>query len=140
MHMLYSYSYHNPNQGDWLQGAYDMLLNRRGDCYSFFAINKLLLRRAGIATIDVEKVKNHDTDSMHYWLLVSIDGGESYYHLDNVWSPELCLLTDGELDAYSQIHRNCFNRDTSLYPATPKDPLPDSVMPWNDNILRTTFN
>lgn len=123
---------------DWLQGAYQFLTTRRGDCYSFCALNKLLLQRLGIPTIDVEKVKNYEGDSRHYWLLVSIDGGETYYHLDNCQSPSLCLVTDAQLDSFSAMHRNCFNRDVSLYPTTPEENLPYSPLPWGDPILRNT--
>ena len=43
-----------------------------------FDIQKLMLQRLNIPTIDVKKVKNFEKDSNHYWLLVSIDGGETY--------------------------------------------------------------
>jgi len=33
------------------------------------------------------------------------------------------LVTDKYMDNYSAKHRNCFNRDKSLYPATPEEPL-----------------
>lgn len=121
---------------DWLQEAYSFLMDRRGDCYSYFALNKLLLHRLGIPTIDVEKVKNYEGDTRHYWLLVSIDDGETYYHMDNVWSMALCLVTDEHLNEFSAKHDNCFNRDESLYPATPEEKLPYSPLPWNDPVIR----
>ena len=91
-----------------------------------------MLERLNIPTIDVKKVKNFPEDSNHYWLMVSIDGGMSYYHYDNVWSRYLCLVTDAKLDAFSKSCKNCFNRDKSLYPATPTESLPASTLPWND--------
>ena len=118
---------------DWLQTAYQ-LINldvSKGDCYFFFAAQKLLLQRLGIPTIDCEKI--YDGDSHHYWLLVSVDGGKSYYHFDNVWSKELCLVTDAQLDAFSAaVDSNPFNRDKSKYPATPTEKLPESQLPWED--------
>lgn len=118
---------------DWLQTAYQ-LLNRdvgKGDCYFFFAVQKLLLQRLNIPTIDCEKI--YDGDSHHYWLLVSVDGGENYYHFDNVWSPQLCLVTDAQLDSFSAaVDSNPFNRDKSKYPATPTVQLPASELPWED--------
>ena len=118
---------------DWLQTAYQ-LLNKdvvKGDCFYFFAVQKLMLQRLGIPTIDCEKI--YDGKSHHYWLLVSIDGGNSYYHFDNVWSKSLCLVTDAELDAFSAaIESNPFNRNTSLYPATPTEKLPASELPWEN--------
>ena len=118
---------------DWLQTAYQ-LINldvSKGDCYFFFAAQKLLLQRLGIPTIDCEKI--YDGDSHHYWLLVSVDGGKSYYHFDNVWSKELCLVTDAQLDAFSAaVDSNPFNRDKSKYPATPTEKLPESQLPWEN--------
>lgn len=124
---------------DWLQTAY-ALLNRdvaKGDCYFFFAVQKLLLQRLNIPTIDVEKT--YDGHSRHYWLLVSVDGGKTYYHFDNVWSRELCLVTDAQLDVFSaaaesnpDIGYDPFIRDKSKYPATPTEKLPASTLPWED--------
>lgn len=118
---------------DWLQTAYQ-LLNKdvvKGDCFYFFAVQKLLLQRLNIPTIDCEKI--YDGDSHHYWLLVSVDGGKSYYHFDNVWSKQLCLVTDAELDAFSAaVDSHPFNRDKSKYPATPTEKLPASELPWED--------
>lgn len=121
---------------DWLQTAYQFL-NRdvgKGDCYFFFAVQKLLLQRLNIPTIDCEKI--YDGVSHHYWLLVSVDGGKSYYHFDNVWSPQLCLVTDAQLDAFSAaVESDPFNRDKSRYPATPTQALSTDELPWNDSAI-----
>ena len=120
-------------EADWLQTAYKMLnLDvSKGDCFFFFAVQKLLLQRLNIPTIDCEKI--YDGDSHHYWLLVSVDGGKSYYHFDNVWSKQLCLVTDAELDAFSAaIDSHPFNRDKSKYPATPTEKLPAGELPWEN--------
>lgn len=117
---------------DYIQSAYQFLTTRKGDCYGYFALQKLMLQRLGIPTIDVKKVKNFEGDSNHYWLLVSIDKGKSYYHMDNVWSKQLCLVTDAHLNAFSKVVKNCFNRDESLYPPTPAEDLPGRELPWND--------
>lgn len=119
-------SYHgHTDRSDCYQAAYEMLTTRQGDCYGYFAVSKLMLERLGIPTIDVEKVKNHGEDSNHYWSLVSIDGGNTYYHFDctpRLGTPfDFCLITDAELDGYSADHKFSHNRDTSLYPATPED-------------------
>lgn len=130
--------FNHTEKGDWLQAAYKFLQTSKGDCYGFFAANKLLLHRLGIPTIDVTKVKMDILDSNHYWLLVSIDEGETYYHLDNVWSSQLCLVTDAVLDSFSILYGdNCFNRDISLYPATPEKSLPKSDLPWDDPAILT---
>ncbi len=128
-HLIYGSA---PDRTDYLQTAYEFLDVKKGDCFWFFAIQKLMLERLNIPTIDVKKVKNFPEDSNHYWLLVSIDGGKTYYHYDNVWSRYLCLVTDAKLDSFSNSNKKCFNRDKSLYPATPTEALPESTLPWND--------
>ncbi len=137
IHLTYGSGEHNE---DWVQLANHFLDVYKGDCYSFHAIQKLMLQRLGIPTIDVRKVKNSPDDSNHVWLLVSVDGGETYYHFDNTWSKYLCLVTDAELDAFSAtVDSNPFNRDPSLYPATPAEKLPESALPWEDpDILNAT--
>ncbi len=116
------------NRADVYQGGYEMLTTLRGDCYGYFAVAKLMFDRLKIPNIDEVKVKNYEEDSAHIWSLVSIDGGESYYHFDATPrigdGDDFCLVTDAFLDAYSQAHKNSHNRDTSLYPATPQEPLP----------------
>lgn len=129
MHFQYGKS---TTKTDYMQIAYEFLQTHTGDCVSYFALQKLMLERLGIPTIDVSKVKNFEGDSNHYWLLVSIDQGKTYYHFDNVWSKQLCLVTDKRLNAFSRACKNCFNRDESLYPATPTEDLPYSALPWND--------
>lgn len=117
-----SYANHS-DKSDYLQGAYVMMTKRSGDCFNYYAVTKLLFDRLGIDNIDVRKVKNHSTDSDHYWSLVSLDGGVTWYHFDatpRVGSgDDFCLVTDAFLDAYSAAHDNCHNRDKTLYPATP---------------------
>ncbi len=108
---------------NWMQAGYRMLTERRGDCFNYFGLCKLMLERLGIPNIDVTKVPNFEGDSNHYWSLVSIDGGQTYYHVDT--TPRtvpvyFCLVTDQVIDEFSASYRNCFNRDKSLYPATPE--------------------
>ncbi len=113
---------------DWRQTAYTVMQELRGDCFGYYAVCKLLFEQLEIPNMDVIKVKNSETDSEHFWSLVSIDGGESYYHFDATprygEGDDFCLVTDAFLDAYSASHKNSHNRDTALYPATPKEDLP----------------
>ena len=119
----YTYSGHS-DKTDWVQGAYVMMESGQGDCFNYYAVTKLLLDRCGIPNIDVRKVRNFPEDSDHYWSLVSVDGGKTYYHLDTTPrvgdGDDFCLVTDKFLDDYSAKNKNCHNRDKSLYPATPE--------------------
>ena len=108
---------------DWRQTAYKTLTERRGDCYGYFCVTKLMFQRLGIPNIDVKKVRNFPEDSDHFWSLVSVDGGKTWYHFDATPrvgdGDNFCLVTDAFLDDYSDSHKGSHNRDKSLYPATP---------------------
>lgn len=129
VHDIYAWARLNLHYGghsdrtDWRQTAYVMLTEGTGDCYGFYAVTKLLFERLNIPNIDVCKVRNFSGDTDHFWSLVSVDGGISWYHFDatpRVGNDDtFCLVTDSFLDAYSQNHDGSHNRDKSLYPPTP---------------------
>ncbi|MBQ6997722.1 MAG: hypothetical protein IJN60_05050 [Oscillospiraceae bacterium] len=111
---------------DWMQAAHVMMTEHKGDCFNYYALCKLMLDRLGIPNMDVRKVKNYEGDSDHYWSLVSLDGGNTWYHVDTTprTNPaSFCLVTDKFMDEYSAANGNCFNRDKTLYPATPEEEL-----------------
>ena len=117
-----SYTGHS-DKSDWYQAAWAAMTGRTGDCFSYFALCKMFFGRLGIANIDVVKVRNSEEDSDHFWSMVSIDGGESWYHFDatpRIGGGDFCMVTDSYLDEYSQAHKGSHNRDKSLYPATPE--------------------
>ena len=63
---------------DVLDGAYNGLTLRRGDCYTYYALAKYMLERVGIGSVDIERIPG--TDMAHYWLL--LDLGEGWRHYD----------------------------------------------------------
>ncbi len=113
------------NKEDYLSEAQKVLKGGGTDCFGYFAVTKLMFERLEIPNIDVKKVKNYEGDSNHYWSLVSVDGGQNYYHFDATprkgSGDYFFLVTDAELDEYSNAHNKCHNRDKSLYPATPEE-------------------
>ena len=124
----YSY-YGDSDKTDWLQAAHTLITKRMGDCFNFYALTKLMLDRLGIPNITVTRSENSYRRSNHYWSLVSVDGGETYYHVDTTPHSSgpnyrFCLVTDEYLDFYStKVVLGYYTRDTSLYPATPAEPL-----------------
>lgn len=120
----YGYTSHSDKE-DYLQGAYTMMTELTGDCFNYYALCKVMFDRLEIPNIDVRKVKKTATSSDHYWSLVSVDGGETWYHFDTTprkgTGDNFCLVTDAFLDAYSDSHYGSHNRDKSLYPATPEE-------------------
>lgn len=100
---------------DWLHGAYQGLVEQKGDCYTYAATSKWLLTRAGIPNIDIERIRHGD--SMHFWNLIDI--GEGWHHFDACRRADhstFFYLTDDEIMVYSNAHHGTHNYDRSLYP------------------------
>ncbi len=62
---------------NWVESAYDGLLYRKGDCYTYACVAKAMLTRVGIPNVDIWR---NSTLSSHYWNLV--DTGDGWYHFD----------------------------------------------------------
>lgn len=110
---------------DWLQAAYTMMVNRAGDCFNFYALSKLMFDRLELPNLTVRRCDNPYRRTSHYWNMVSVDGGETYYHFDTTprsGSFNFCLVTDAYLENYDlNYQRGYYARDLSLYPATPEE-------------------
>lgn len=101
-------------KGDWVQAAYEGLTKKRGDCYIYACTAKVLLTRAGVPNMDIEKIPSK---SRHYWSLVDV--GEGWRHFDTTprnGGGDFFLLTEAELMAYSAAHWNSHNYDHTQYP------------------------
>ena len=111
-HIGYSES---EDRGDWLKGAYDGLKNRHGDCYTYFAVSKALLTRAGIKNGDVEIIPT--ATRHHFWNV--IDCGEGWRHFDTTPRTDKTFkgfyVTDEDLMAYSSQHYRSHNYDREVY-------------------------
>lgn len=106
------------SKNDWVQGAYDGLVNRKGDCYTYAMTAKVLLTRAGITNKDIEKIPTPTT--MHYWNLVDI--GEGWHHFDTCRRADgstFFYKTDAELMEYSNSHKGTHNYDRTIYTDIP---------------------
>ncbi len=108
------------DKSDRLAEAYRGIKGKSGDCFTYFAVAKALLTRAGIDNMDVERVGGK---TRHYWSLVNC--GEGWYHFDT--SPTLYpfdtfMMTDKQTEEYTaQRGNNYYDFDHSLYPATPEE-------------------
>ncbi len=119
-----------PNK-DIYSAAYHAMTKRKGDCYNYFAMAKVLLDRCGIDNLPVERYKGK---SSHYWLLVNI--GTGWYHYDpspqSLEDPFRCFMkTDAQIKAYSKSRsdgkNDYYKFDESKYPerATEKYKKPE---------------
>ncbi len=104
-------------KGDWVKAAYEGLNTGKGDCYVYASVSKLLLTRAGITNMDIERIPSGN--SMHYWNLVDIGDGHGWYHFDTTPRkdhPTIFLWDDATIKEYSDSHNNCHNYDRTKYP------------------------
>ena len=104
-------------KGDWVRAAYEGLNTGKGDCYVYASVSKLLLTRAGITNMDIERIPSGN--SMHYWNLVDIGDGHGWYHFDTTPRkdhPTIFLWDDATIKEYSDSHNNCHNYDRTKYP------------------------
>lgn len=99
---------------DMVRGAYEGLVDRRGDCFVYACTSKVLLTRAGIKNMDIVKAT---VNPAHYWNLVDV--GDGWYHFDATPRKDKTVFfmwTDEELRKYSESHKNTHIYDASLYP------------------------
>ena len=109
-----------------LDGAYNALTLRSGDCYTFYALAKYLLGRVGIESIDMRRVPEAETT--HFWLLVDL--GEGWHHYDAC--PILqghagerphrgFMMTESEAQDFAELY------DRPDYYSYPPECLPEGV-------------
>lgn len=114
-------AYTSSSEKDILSAAYKAMVKRRGDCYNYFAMAKVLLDLCGIENLPVERYKAKST---HYWLLVNV--GTGWYHYDpspqSTEDPFRCFMkTDKQVKAYARSRidgrSDYYKFDESKYPA-----------------------
>ena len=108
---------------DYKQAAYLMLTENRGDCYGFYAISRLLLERLGLPNLTVTRLPNEERSTNHWWNMVSLDGGETWYHFDATphmtYPTRTCLITDADLEAFNELMPGYYCFDQDSFPRTP---------------------
>jgi Transglutaminase-like superfamily. len=70
----------NSDRTDWTCAAYDGLTTLRGDCFTYYAVNRAFLDMEGIPNMLVSRYPV--TWSPHYWNLVYLEG--AWYHCDSL--------------------------------------------------------
>ena len=110
-------------KGDIDRAAYYALVGGGGDCYSYFALTKLLLDKCGIENLQIERIQGAG-EGTHFWHLVNIGVGDTvlWYHLDTTpldsgrYNHSGCLLTEKQIDAFSRARRDFYRYDKNGYP------------------------
>lgn len=92
------------NKSSWENEAIRGIRYGTGDCFTYYAVARALLTRAGIPNIEVTRVQGH---GHHWWNMVYVQNG--FYHFDTcprTAGGRFCLVTDAQLTAYSRGHGN----------------------------------
>ncbi len=119
------------NKDDWQASAVDALMLGYGDSACYYGLSRLLLTCAGYDNMMVERqnpnISEEDEEAaaqtwyaQHFWNLVRVNG--AWYHFDACpycGGNDFFLWTDSQIDNFSSMNGNCFERDKSLYPVTP---------------------
>lgn len=105
--------------GNYYKAAYSGYRLHYGNCYTYYAVSRSLLTRAGITN---QMIQRNDPAKPHYWNLVKIDG--NWYHFDTCPQPypnnDGCfLLTDSEVAAYSKKQTGYYSFAQNTYPKAP---------------------
>ncbi len=112
-------------KGDVKRAAYHALVGGGGDCYSYFALSKLLFERCGIENLDLERISGVG-EGEHFWSLVNIGDSDNpmWYHFDATelrvdrYDHSGCLLTDKQIWAYSKARDGFYRYDKNGLPST----------------------
>ena len=101
-----------------------------GDCFTYFAMLKVMMEEAGFETLDVQRVGG---STHHFWSLVQVEG--EWYHIDacprSHYSEWLCFLrSDSEVEAFSKMWQKYYNFDHEDLPATPEHGLGTDPAGW----------
>jgi hypothetical protein len=96
------------DKSSWESEAVNGIRYGRGDCFTYYAVARALLTRAGIPNIEVRRVKpDWRGHTRHWWNMVYVQGG--FYHYDTCPSSRggrFCLVTDSQLKEHSRTHGN----------------------------------
>ena len=137
---IYDYVYENvayvstSDKSSWVRAAYNGIVDRSGDCFTYFALAKAMMERIGVENMDIERAPEvvAMVNERHYWSLVNIGTEEEpkWYHFDachlnNIERPWGFLMTDSQLLQYSDKRENkdgisgyFYSYNTALYPAS----------------------
>lgn len=111
-----------------IQGAYEGMKYKRGDCYNFYAVSMALINRIGGESMYVARTPNAST--RHFWIIVKYE--DKWYHFDPSNSPtrknfDCFMKSDPEVEAFTKevwnIIPQYYEYEKSDYPAVSQEPL-----------------
>jgi len=115
-----SYAAGRTDPGSVYEDAYRALRDRQGNCYKFYAVSELLLTRAGIENMPIDRIPG--TPTRHRWSLVNPDG-LGWHHFDTTpttlgLGDETAFFTDSQAREFTQRFME-FNGTEDFYTYNP---------------------
>jgi len=107
------------------EGAYRALRDRSGNCFNYYALGEVMLTRAGIPNMEINRIPG--TDTRHRWSLINPDN-LGWHHFDATPVARMGFGTQTAFFTASQARnftsriqeelgtRDFYTYDTSLYP------------------------
>jgi hypothetical protein len=119
-----SYAAGATDPGTAYADAYRALRDRQGNCFKFYAISELMLTRAGIENMQINRIPG--TPTRHRWSLVNPDG-LGWHHFDTTptrlgLGSETAFFTDTQAREFTQRFvefngtENFYTYNPALYP------------------------
>ena len=109
---------------EYLDNGFYFITRMMGNCRCVYGASRILLERLGYKCMIMRN--KPDAAQAHYWNLVSLDDGLTWYHFDPVcwgWEEEyvICMVSDEWILSYSQWHNmETYDWDPEGIPATPE--------------------
>ena len=99
------------------EGAYRALQDRRGNCYIFYSISEVMLTRAGVPNMLIERIPGTPTN--HRWNLINPDG-KGWHHYDSYPSRvgswlQMAYFTDSQARTFTYDLANLEERPMNNY-------------------------
>ena len=92
-----------------------------GDCYTYYAVSKVLLEKiGGVKIFDMVKLRESSDQPRHFWMLINI--GTGWYHFDSTPYKDgydyFFMVTEDELKAWDDKYRpGCHNYSAEGVPS-----------------------
>ena len=110
------------------EGAFIALTERRGNCFIYYSIGEILLTRAGIPNMRVERLSPPGVTTTHHWSLINPDN-LGWHHFDSnpvrgnlYFRSQMYMFTNSQAAYFASrlealgSSRNYFTFDQSLFP------------------------
>ena len=124
MAVIATYSPNRIEPANSYEGAYRALRDRAGNCFNYYALGEIMLTRAGIPNMEINRISG--TETRHRWSLVNPDN-LGWHHFDATptrlqWGAQTAFFTGSQARYFSRQFleyngtRDFYTYNPELYP------------------------